>query len=451
MATTYTYPHWETNVIDNSIYNATYTESLPLLRPIFFMRAAKGPAGVPTWVSSYNEARDVFGEATFDVDSEFYSREALYLTQLFSRQGAFITRMVSSDAKRASCVLELQVRKTDVIQYQRDAEGYYIYDVATGDRIPAKDPETGATIVEPGIELKWMVRPLKLDGDNPETLTGLKPTTYSSGDSQYTVYPILAATANYVGSAYNATGFKFFVDLDALDETLAENVQALPYEFGAVEKAYGDDTVSPLYSNFQNQFESVILKPNSRDTRIDKNVSFTAIMNDEYADVLPFSTYLYTDNIKTIGEMIQEVETDDETLTDPYLVNLTAATNIDGLPMPHVVFSEDDDSVILNDTRILYLSGGEDGSIDDTAVEALTRQYLTDLVYPELLDQPRYPFTHIFDTGVTIETKRAFIEFLGTHDACKVVLSTQDAHMDPNTKNEDMSINLPVASYSDVC
>ena len=446
MAITYTYPHWETSVIDNSIYNATYTESLPLLRPIFFMRASKGPAGVPTWVNNYSEAVDVFGDATFDNDSEFFSREALFLTQLFPRQGAFITRMVSSDAQRATMVLELQVKKTDVIQYQRDAEGQYVLDQVTGERIPLTD-STGATITEPGVELKWTTRPMNLEGSNPETLTGLRPTTYSSGGEEYTVYPILAAQARYVGAAYNLTGVKFFVDLDALDETLADQVQALPYEFGAVEKNYDDDTVAPLYSNFQNQYESVILKPNQRDTRIDKNVSFTAIMQDEFSDVLPYEVHLYNDNIQTIGEMIQEVEPDDETLTDPYLVNLTSIYNIDGIPMPHVSFSEDDDAVTLNDTRILYLSGGEDGSIDDAAIETLTRQYLTDLVYPEILDQPRYPFTHIFDTGVTIETKRAFIEFLGVHDAFKVVLSTQDCHMDANTKNEDMSAGSSLYSY----
>ena len=446
MVKTYTYPHWETSVIDNSIYNAVDTESLPLHRPIFFMRAAKGPSGVPIWISGYNEAKSTFGDATFDADSEYYSREALYLTKLFSRQGAFITRMVSSDAQYASCVLELQVKKTDVVQYKRNADGQYIYDVATGEKIPETD-STGATVTEPGIELKWTSRALKLNDHNPETVVGLKPTTYSSGGSEYTIYPILAVKANYVGSAYNSVGFKFFVDLDNLDETLAETVQALPYEFGAVEKDYKDDTVSPIYSSInKNAFEAVILKPNMKDTRIDKNVSFDNIITDNYADVLPFTIHLYAENIKTIGSIIQGVEDEDMTISDPYLVNLTTPKNIDGEAMPHVVLSEDDDSIVLNSTRILYLTGGTDGSIDDTVIESLTRQYLRDLVYPELLDQPRYPFTHIYDTGVTIDTKRAFIEFMGVHDSFKVVLSTQDAHMKMNTKSEDLSMGSSLYS-----
>ena len=102
--------------------------------------------------------------------------------------------------------------------------------------------------------------------------------------------------------------------------------------------------------------------------------------------------------------------------------------------------SEDSDAVDLNESRILYLTGGADGNIDDDTIETLTRQYLKDLVYPELLDQPRYPFTHIVDTGVSIDTKYAFINFLGVHDAFKLILSTQNANLGRfNTKAEDLS------------
>lgn len=440
MAKTYTYPHWETNVIDRSIYTPLVRETLPLLRPIFFMRAAKGPVGVPQFISSYNDAKSMFGDATFDETTEYFSREALFLKQLFSRQGAFITRMASSDAKKASFVLELQVKKQDVTQYERDANGQYKLDPITEERIPLKDATTGATVTEPGVELKWMTRAMKLDGDTPETLENLKPVTYGSGENEYVVYPILACMASYVGKAINDTGVKFFVDLDNMDETLATNVQSLPFDFGAVEKSYGDDTVSPLYSNLQNQYETFVAKPNTTDTRVDRNVSFDDVISNYYEDELPFEMKLFNENLATVGAMVQELEPEDETLTDPYLVNLTSELNIDGIPMPHVVFSEDNDAIVLNDTRILYLQGGEDGSIDDAAIEELTRQYLNDLVYPEFLDQARYPFTHIFDTGVSMATKKAFINFMGTHDAFKVVLSTQDANMGRmNTKNEDLS------------
>ena len=51
MAKVYTYPHWETQVIDNSIYTALDAEVLPLFRPIFFMRAQQGPDDIASTVN----------------------------------------------------------------------------------------------------------------------------------------------------------------------------------------------------------------------------------------------------------------------------------------------------------------------------------------------------------------------------------------------------------------
>lgn len=439
MTKQYTYPHWRTNVIDKSIYEALNRERLPLLVPIFFMRAQQGPVGVPVWTDSYSTATNTFGEGTFDETTEYFSREALYLKQLYSRQGAFITRMASADADYGSLVLELRVKKTQVIQYKKDANGQFILDENTLEKIPETDDTTGEIVKEPGYELKWQTRAMKLNDNHPETITNLQPTTYGTGDNEYTVYPILALKASSVGAYSSDIGIKFFFDVDSVDETLINNIGSISYTFGVVKKTYGQDTVSAVQSFFGNQFEQVVAKPNQQDTRVAHNVSFDDIMNNEYNGILPFTIHLYSDNVKKIGELMLTVE-DDETLTDPYMVNLADAYNIDGNPYSHIVISQEDDSIFLNDSRIMYLTGGSDGSIDDASIEELTRQYLQDLVYPEILDQARYPFTHIFDTGVSFQTKKSFLQFMGKHDACKVILATQDANMGRmNTKAEDLS------------
>lgn len=432
MAKVYTYPHWETSVIDNSIYTPLYDEILPLFRPIFFMRAQQGPAGVPVWVSGTNNFKKVFGEGTLDSTTEYYSRESVYLSNLFARQGAFVVRMADSNAKKGSVVLELQVKKVKVDQYELDEDGQFVL-TEEGNRVPVIDTD-GVTVKEDGVELKWLARAL----DEDETISNLKVKTVGSGESEYSVYPILAAEASSVGKFANDVGVKLFVDLDNIDDTLAQNVASIPYYFGAVKKTYGQDTVSSILSNLQNNAETFVAKENQQDTRTARNVSFDDVISNYYDD-LPFDVKLYSDNIKTVGELVQSVE-DDETLTDPYLVNLTSPYNINDVPYTHVVMSEDDDAIALNDSRIVYMQGGADGAIDDAAVETLTCQYLKDLVYPELLDQPRYPFTHIIDTGVSIETKYAYIDFLGDHDAFKVILSTQNANLGRfNTKAEDLS------------
>ena len=438
MAKNYTFPHWEINVIDNSIYNALTEEVMPLFRPMFFLRAQKGPVGVPVWVENSNDATATFGDGTFDNTTKYYSRESLFLQKLFKRQGAFLVRMANEDAAAASLVLELRVKKTKVVQYETDIYGQFVLDT-NGDKV-AKTDSTGATVSENGYELKWSVRPLTLTGNKPEKISTLKPTTYGAGEDAYTVYPILAVKAQNVGASGNNVGIKFFVEDTDIDITLATKVKSLPYSFGLVEKTYGQDTVSPVRSDLDNVTENFVAKPNQTDTRYARSVSFNEVMNNRYGDQ-PIDTYLYSDNIKAIGALIQAVETDNDTLTDPYLVNLAEPYDYNGTPYKHVVLSEEDGSVYLNSTRILYLEGGADGDISDAAIEALTRQYLNDDIYPELKDQARYPFTHIVDTGVTIATKRAFIKYLGVNDAFKVILATQDCTSGRyNTLAEDLSL-----------
>ena len=434
MAKVYTYPHWEINVIDKSIYTALDREQLPLFRPIFFMRTQQGPAGVPVWVNTTNEFTTTFGEGTLDSTTKYFSRDALYLTNLFVRQGAFIVRMVDSTAAKGTLVLELKVASKQVTQYKRDDEGQFILD-EDGEKIPLTD-DTGATITEPGIELKWQTRALKED----ETIATIKTVTTGEGEGSYTTYPILALQATSVGEYANDVGVKFFVDLANMDETLAANVGSLPYTFGAVKKTYGQDTVSAIMDNLQNETDTFVIKENQQDTRTARNVSFKEVIENYYDDGdLPFEMHLYTENVKEVGELVQAAE-DEDTITDPYLVNLTEPFDIDDVPYAHVVMSEDDDAVTLNDSRILYMQGGADGELSDEATETLTRQYLKDKVYPDLLDQPRYPFTAIVDTGVSLQTKYAYIDFLGEHDAFKVILSTQDCSLGRlNTKAEDLS------------
>lgn len=470
MAKVYTYPHWEINVIDNSIYTPLARETLPLFRPIFFMRAQSGLTGVPQWCNDYTSAVAKYGEGTFDQSTKYFSREALYLTNLFARQGAFIVRLAESNTSNTgSLVLELTVKNKKIKQYQKDSNGQWIYEVdnegnvvldGSGNkvRVPVTDTN-GAEVTEDGYELKWSVRPLSLvdtnsvvggatvgsatvgdEGDfTPETVGSLKPVTYGTGDDAYTVYPILAVKATSVGEYANGIGVKLFADLENLDDTLATNLGALPYTFGLVKKTYGQDTVSAIRTNLGDNVTDFVAKPDQVDSRTARQVSFNDVIGNYYDD-LPVEIKLYSENIEAVGELIQEVEVDDATLVSPWAANLAEPYNINGEPYSHVVMSEDSDAVDLNESRILYLTGGADGSIDDATIETLTRQYLKDLVYQDILDQPRYPFTHIIDTGVSIETKYAFINFLGVHDAFKLVLSTQDANLGRfNTKAEDLS------------
>ena len=73
-----------------------------------------------------------------------------------------------------------------------------------------------------------------------------------------------------------------------------------------------------------------------------------------------------------------------------------------------------------------FLTNGNDGVIDsDASHEINMRSWLRLSTYPDAIDKARYPFTHFFDVGYSLPTKKELLKFLTTRDDVKVVLSTQ--------------------------
>lgn len=447
--TMWTFPHYEVRVEDLSIYTPLYREQLPLHRPIFFMRCQQGPIGVPVWCSDYNYAVRVFGRGTFDKYTKWYSREAVYLRYAFNRQGAFIVRLADSTAKYASAVIECHVTEVEVPLWQRDEYGNFLED-SDGNRIPVEGPGgpgTQATTI--GYKLAWKKRVLAPD-ESPNTIT---PNTIVSevGGTTTTIYPILALKALYPGEYGNTNGFKLYYDPERVEKAMVSSIESLVYQFASVAKTYGQDTVSPIRTTFGDVSTYVSLKDKAIDKRLEKDVAMKSVLQNLYYDKysqttnLAHTTKVYSEYVELIGSKIAETEVvaNPTASSNPWLYNIFDATNADGIPLYSAIIDDvvASDTVVFNPNYIIYLDGGSDGDISDSAIETLTRQYLSDLVYGEIIDSARYPFTHIYDTGVTLPTKKAFIEFLGVRDDYKVILATQDCSREVmNTKDEDMSI-----------
>lgn len=448
--TLWTFPHYQTQVEDKSIYEPIFRENLPLHRPVWFMRAESGPVGIPVWCNDINFARKLYGRGTFDKNTIYHSKESIFAKEVFSRQGTFIVRLASSDAKISSLVLEAHVEEKEVPQWERDEYGNFKLD-HQGDKVPEKDSGGVDQLKKPGHLITWQVRALE---DN-ETLKGLTVKTLSGvgvGGGDKKVYPIMAIQGLYPGAANNNVGFKFYFDPEMVEAAMVKSIGALTYVFQPVQKTYQQDTVTPLRTIFGNPLIYCSLKDKSIDTRLDKDISFRAAITEQYWDNynkvsnLPFAAHVYSNFVKDLSAAVGAKEKDANNAADEtgWQLNLLSGTNLDNNPLYTVEIGTtagNPNAVSLNKNYIMYLKGGDDGDISDTSIEALTRQYLMDDVYPDFDDSARYPITHLYDTGVTLNTKKAMIEFLGRRDDVKVILSTQDCSRDRmNTKDEDDSV-----------
>jgi len=441
MANVKSYPHYEINVQDNSIYVPVTVDTLPIHRPMYVMKTQKGPIGVPVWCDTYSTAVSIFGAETFNyLNSSYFSRSSLFLYNTFQNNGAFIVRVADDTAAVASLVLELDVTTADITQYVVDSNGNRTED-EDGNWIPEQEGDPLADITESGYELAWKIRAL----DSDETITGITPVTVDDTAT----YPMMVFTASSPGLWGNDTGFSLYYDPDENEVAQIDRVGSVFYTMAPIEKEYGTSTTSPIRDIYTSTFNSFIMKPDTIDTATDSQVSVADVLDKVYTDnnVLPYDVYTYSANFETVGDLCRAVEvnrTDD--LTSGWLVNLISAKDFDNKPYDHVVVTSGTGIVTPSASVNNYLVGGLDGTLTDVAIETLIRSFLAGDINPDIVDKPRYPITHIFDTGFSLTTKYAILEFLDTRDDIKVIMSTQDGALTPNSKLEDESTGSALRS-----
>lgn len=140
MSTVAPYPHVEIGVRDESIYIPIDIEDMPLSQPLYFMRAQKGPIGVPVWCPTYSVACRVFGTDTFNKRSKYFSEQSKFLLQTFPMNGAWLMRVAANDVASADIQIEVGISKAtvDVPQWDRDANGCFQLEL-NGSKIPLND------------------------------------------------------------------------------------------------------------------------------------------------------------------------------------------------------------------------------------------------------------------------------------------------------------------------
>lgn len=155
------YPHIETNVIDESIYQYANTRILPLQRDLFTIRAQKGRVGVLAWYDQYIEAERALGAETFnELNEKYCSNDALFVKNVMTNNGCFIVRLAEKERLEASTkvphngisersgslkalqILEAVVKcdsnltpGSEIVVYERTATGDYLRD-EDGNKIP---------------------------------------------------------------------------------------------------------------------------------------------------------------------------------------------------------------------------------------------------------------------------------------------------------------------------
>lgn len=425
-------------------------EQLPVHLPLFFVFSSKGPTE-PQLVSGAT-LTNTYGDDIINLRSKFATHVNPFVRAVNENANAmFIHRLKPADSKTASYRLWLDWVAATLPVYERDADGFYVRDVA-GDLIDTGDTTSG-------YYGRWVVTEItSADGAIGAATPKAGAMTENSVQSQ--MYPICDLPASYFGKDGDNIGIRFWAPTtqgeDPTDEALALQQNAFIYRLQVMKRPDARSSANVWKTLSDANYVEFTLNPDSFNTRFDSELFADRVIQAAYRNMDlgvtgvptygPFgSVYFYHNNIATLSALVQARET----LLNPdlptadegkYLINLFSAKNLNGAPYHSLALRGVLESGIeLNETSTQYMTGGADGTITAASYETLVAEQLDNFgtLGTTYLDMARYPISAFYDSGFTLDVKKKIPKLLGARKDIHIALGTQDAALPLNSTAED--------------
>ena len=426
-----TFPNAYVNLQDKSVQRVPDPTVLPLHLPLFCVFAETGPVGTPV-LGGTNTLEALFGSGFLNERSPYFKHPNVFLKRALAYQQVYMVRLADPVAVAASFVLLCTVTAGQLTQYQRTPSGAVILD-SHGSPTPKLQLDGVTVVTELGITLTYSMRALAPG----ETLSSVATVTTGSGATLAVTYPIIALST-YVGVPGNNLGFRLFYN-PSFDSSAVSNINAMTYSFQPVALNGITNIEQSIYDIYSNQTQTFSFKPGAYDASTGMYYNLQDVVRNNFTGLpgLPYQFYVYNDNVGTIGDSVLAVSAE-LAGTDPYLINIMSGVDQNAHTYEHMVVSPGSVS-ILNANVVQYLTGGTDGSISNSTLEAQTIELVNGETNPLIADAFRFPFTHIYDSGYTLTTKQALLDIFALRDDVGLTLSTQDVSLPANTAAQDQS------------
>lgn len=422
-------------------------EVLPTHLPKIYIYAQKGPT-TPELVVG-NSRNQMYGDDTFDERGIFTTHQTILSNKVNAEGNAqMIERVLPADiGPRANFTLWADVLETDVTVYQRNADGSYVLDELTGNKVPAVP---AATV--PGYKIKWVLSSVTAIADEDKFGTQTQtPGDQTDGATQSVRYPVLQFWASSYGSYFNLAGLRLSAPSEltttAVDEVALTDLKAYPYRVSVIRKAKATSTPAIVMSEFGEAFFDFTLKPGSVHPSFNSEMYLGDIFLDKYQNLTDPAfpkkygdfggMHVYQDNIDTILNLFYASEKEevnaftDFTATgtdEAYKVNIFTCRNSNNVPYNTIELIDSvAGAVYLTENTNLYADGATDGTMDELTlfpglVEERVAGYADENSY--LQDTAMYPESYIYDTGFPLATKYELTKFISIRRDTFVLLST---------------------------
>ena len=358
--------------------------------------------------------------------------------------------VVTNLPKTSNLVLMAELDSTTPVHpYKRDSSGNIIYDSTTGD--PTFD--TSATVLN-GITVKFSTQPMG-------TLTDVQlngPLTVGGK----TLYPLWSTVGPYEGSVGDSYGWRFWTaSPDSLapgDNDVVLDQQALIFNAQLV------STVSSSTPNVVPDINGVVtmpfmFKPNAYNYKSNSDMSIQGLVknwSDDGSVNGTAPTYsnigkvtVYEQNLETVLNILLAAENANIPNTQSPVPSIWMLDFLSGLnnnngsmSYPAYGFQVDAAGALINQNYSFFMTGGNDGDLTDVSYEQAlvdeTLNHYNDPDYP-LVDEAKYPFSAIYDSGVSVATKKVLFNWLNYRQDVHVTVGTYISGEDPISLDTEIS------------
>lgn len=452
---------------DSTAQQSVQPLQVPTHLPVCPLYTPWGPTDVT--LITPNQMASLFGSDVFNQRSVYFNHQSLYAQTILGQGNQImVKRLIPSDANPpARILLSLDiVAEPAVQQYQRNSDGSFLLD-ASGNKIAV----TGAGSTKPGYIAKWVINSF-LAGEAAQefgAVTSRQGSLTNSTSAQSTLYPILEFEATFVGSRGNNLGFRLIAPTGAdavnpQNTAEAERVGAWVYRMQFVSRATA--TSSPVVTPTQlgEQYADFTFLPQAYDVNTDQNLDFQYVLKNSFSQhgqpstpptYGPFeNAHIYQNYLTQVLAQIGTTEAPMGTLPsmtfsgvdDPnlYIVNPFTAVSLENVPYYTLQLQGPSaGGAIFTSNSTYYGTGGSDGTMSLESFDADANTWFQGF---DAQDMAKFPFSVLYDSGFSLQTKYSLISLLGQRPDIWLMLCTQSALDPQNTADQDMSTAQSLAS-----
>ncbi len=432
----------------------TYAQHCPLLR----LFTETGPSETTYVGDSSGSFSSIYGTQTLGRRSKYHNLQSLLAEKLLAEgNGFYVKRLIPEDApKPARVILAMEIVPDMIPATITELDGFNAPgEVSSGTLAETLPPVSGYRV------RLVTIKDNETDVGKQEILPGEMLAEADARQSQ--IIPLLELPASFYGEPGNLLGFRAWapttLDAAPFDQATADLFQTRMFRMQFMKKYTGATSPSIIKTAVDEEYVDVVFDEGVYSASTDKDFYAPQVLVQAYRDdgiesglaplYSPFSQlYIYKENIDLVRGMIFNKELEINPASALYLkkasqVDFLTFLGIDGDPYQSVLVEGPlKGGIKLGQETVVYAQGGGDGTMNHQTYEALVNK--ENQAFGQLDDDYEnirlYQFSHIYDTGLSMDGKYLMMSTLGQRKDLKCVFTTYvEAEQRLPSKSEELS------------